>query len=338
MRGQISYVNMENIFIGHERQTQYLDAVFARGKASHAYLFYGPRHVGKYALALRLAAFLHCREFESNKKDIALQSCGSCPDCVAVAEEHSPYVTVLDRNHTLVSKKEKRTNIPIEDIRELKRMSSLTALSGKPRIVIINEVELMSEEAANAFLKLLEEPGNNTYFFMIAENKDTLFPTIVSRAQAIRFSLISDSLMKTLVATFVSEEKLKEEMVRFSEGRPGLLMKMIKEREFFESQKSAARMLHAALRGSTPNVFRLTEHCTRDDSFSEVVLAQCTALVHALIPKVPFVGTPKVSAFLAAMERMRRIREAIETTNANSRIAYDLFFLEARNMYGIISP
>ena len=97
------------------------------------------------------------------------------------------------------------------------------------RLAIINEADKMSEEAANAFLKLLEEPGSHTLIMLIASHKDLLLPTIVSRAQAIGFLTVSDQIMKTALKEKDIVEDTREEFLTFAGGRPGVLMRLCED-------------------------------------------------------------------------------------------------------------
>src|SRR3989338_2587481 len=144
---------MEGI-IGHEKQLRYLEHVRLRNTLAHAYLFHGPDGVGKRTVARAYAKTL------TGARDIIF----------------------LDTSHTLVSKKDERRDIPIEDIRELKRMWTLAPSGDMWRVLIVNDAEHMSDQAANGFLKLFEEPGSRTIIFLIASSRDLLMPTIISRA------------------------------------------------------------------------------------------------------------------------------------------------------------
>ena len=146
---------MSTPLIGHDRQIQFLNSCRTRGTLPHAYLFHGPEHVGKLTIALMLAQSFFCPEVS---KDDMRSVCGTCQSCQAIANYRHPSIFFLDTAHTLVSKKENRKEIPIEDIRELKRILSFAPQGNQWRLAIINEAEKMSTEAANAFLKLLEEP------------------------------------------------------------------------------------------------------------------------------------------------------------------------------------
>lgn len=188
------------MILGNERQIRYLDRVMARGRLAHAYLFYGPDEAGMLAVAKAIAKMLCCTSVRSSTPnsyvggDVLVANAGDgCRECAAIDAGAHYDVILLDLAHSLAPVKEKRKEIPIDDIRELKRRFSLSAPGEHWRIAIINQADTMSSEAANAFLKLLEEPGERTLFILITSARDLIAPTIASRAVPIRFAAAADS-------------------------------------------------------------------------------------------------------------------------------------------------
>lgn len=173
------------MILENERQIGYLDRVLQRGRLAHAYLFYGSEQVG-LAVAKAVAKALHCPSYRG-EASIAAAGDG-CRDCAAIDADAHHEVVFLDLEHTLLSEKEERSKIPIEDIHEIRRRFSFAPLEGQWRIAIIGQADKMSRDAADAFLKLLEEPGERTLFLLVTSAHELLQPTIISRAVPIRFS------------------------------------------------------------------------------------------------------------------------------------------------------
>lgn len=170
---------------GYERQITYLERVRARGRLAHAYLFYGPDRCGILAIAKSLIKGLYCPNYGG---ETSLVKAGDgCRECAAVDADTHPAVILLDLEHSLTSEKETRKKIPIDDIHELRRRFSLAAAGGAWRVAIVHHADTMSEDARDAFLKLLEEPGAQTLFILITDARESVSPTIRSRAVPLGF-------------------------------------------------------------------------------------------------------------------------------------------------------
>jgi DNA polymerase III gamma/tau subunit len=165
------------MILGHERQLKYLETVYKNSRLAHAYLFYGPEGVGKCTVA---------REF---------------------AEK-----LVKDPAQVIILTTEGSRDIPIDDIRELKRKLSFAPQADEWRVVIIDGVEHLSIPAANAFLKLLEEPGERTLLLLISSALELVLPTIRSRTQAIRFGMVPN--MKPKFEGLAELQKVRDASVQ----------------------------------------------------------------------------------------------------------------------------
>ena len=207
--------------INQRRVCESLRRAAAQDRVAHAYLFHGAEGTGKRAAALQLAQVLLC---EHNQGSSDGNACGTCLSCTKVDRMLHPDVHVLiphpkGADHEDLAERIKllarspyepvdfvrRPNLgdptkssnkqvfyPIDRVHEdLLRPMSLTPLEGSYKVAIVTDVELMRAEAANAFLKLLEEPPKNTVFVLTTSRKEQLLPTIVSRCQQLRFDPLS---------------------------------------------------------------------------------------------------------------------------------------------------
>ena len=222
------------MILGHERQIKYLETVIKKNRMAHAHLFFGPEHVGKLVIAKMVAKALFCPHAKGGLMNV----CHKCEACQKIEKNMHPEVIFLDTEHTLVSKKETRKDIPIDDIRELKRVLSFAPHGAAWRVVIINEAEKMSAEAANAFLKILEEPGDLTLIILITSSRELLLPTILSRTQQIGFSLVSDEILKKFLEREKKYGESHEEMLKIAGGRAGVLMRMREEKTFLSEERT----------------------------------------------------------------------------------------------------
>ncbi len=172
--------------------TRYFQRVFASGRLSHAYLFWGARGSGKFRFALEVAKALHCERG---------QPCGDCSVCRGVDHGNDPAVHVFAPD-------EDKAAIGIETVRTLCKRIQLK--SAKTHVVILRQAELLGEPAANALLKTLEEPPPGAVLILTAHSTGSLLSTLVSRCHRIPFTLdsqpASDDAALAMMDELVAED------------------------------------------------------------------------------------------------------------------------------------
>ena len=159
--------------VGQGSLTTTLKNAIAADKLAHAYLFCGPRGVGKTTCARIFAKTINCL---TPKPDG--ESCGECESCKAFDEGRSMNIHELDA----------ASNNSVEDIRELIKQVQIPPQIGKYKVFIIDEVHMLSSQAFNAFLKTLEEPPSYVIFILATTEKHKILPTILSRCQVYDFA------------------------------------------------------------------------------------------------------------------------------------------------------
>ncbi len=158
--------------VGQAALTTTLKNAIATGKLAHAYLFCGPRGVGKTTCARIFAKTINCL----NPREDG-ESCGQCESCKAFDEGRSMNIHELDA----------ASNNSVEDIRELIKQVQIPPQVGRYKVFIIDEVHMLSSQAFNAFLKTLEEPPSYVIFILATTEKHKILPTILSRCQVYDF-------------------------------------------------------------------------------------------------------------------------------------------------------
>ena len=308
--------------IGHDKQIAYLNSCRGRGTLAHAYLFHGTEHLGKLTIALVFAQSFFCSDAAKNDFRSA---CGQCTPCRAIMEHRHPSVIVLDTEHTLVSKKEARKEIPIEDIRELKRILSFAPQGDAWRLAIIAEADKMSGEAANAFLKLLEEPGRQTILILIAPHRDLVLPTLVSRTQPISFSTVSDNRLKELLAARDIDTGRHDEFLTIASGRPGVLIRLCQEKSYAAEARSLFQEIDRVIQ-SEDIVGCL--HIASLLASEPVVRQEAIGWIMAHFRRLLTTGNLSDQArAVQALKRVDRIALLMDTTNVNPHLALDALFL-----------
>lgn len=168
-------LNFDSV-IGQHALTMTLKNAVASGKLAHAYLFCGPRGVGKTTCARIFAKAINCL---NPSEDGA--PCGQCESCKAFNEQRSLNIHELDA----------ASNNSVEDIRELIQQVQIPPQIGRYKVFIIDEVHMLSSAAFNAFLKTLEEPPSYVIFILATTEKHKILPTILSRCQVYDFQRIT---------------------------------------------------------------------------------------------------------------------------------------------------
>lgn len=161
--------------IGQEALTTTLKNAIAVDKLAHAYLFCGPRGVGKTTCARIFAKTINCFNVTAEG-----EACNECQSCVAFNEQRSYNIYELDA----------ASNNSVDDIRQLVEQVRIPPQIGKYKVYIIDEVHMLSAQAFNAFLKTLEEPPYHAIFILATTEKHKILPTILSRCQIYDFNRI----------------------------------------------------------------------------------------------------------------------------------------------------
>lgn len=164
--------------VGQEALTTTLKNAITGKKLAHAYLFSGPRGVGKTTCARIFAKTINCFNLTSDN-----ESCNKCESCVAFNEQRSYNIHELDA----------ASNNGVEDIRSLIDQVRIPPQIGKYKVYIIDEVHMLSSSAFNSFLKTLEEPPAHAIFILATTEKHKIIPTILSRCQVYDFNRINIS-------------------------------------------------------------------------------------------------------------------------------------------------
>ena len=214
---------------GHDSLVQRLERSIREGRYGHAYLVVGPPQTGKATLALDMAMALNCPSTE----DVP---CGTCTQCLRISAGKHADVRVL----SLESRPEgaSRTEIGIDEVRELQHQASLKPYEGSHRVFIVDGAEQMSEEAANALLKTLEEPPPQVVIMLLTPEEGTLLPTVRSRCRRLELQPMPISRVARVLEERHSMEKSEaDRLARLSMGRLGWAITALEDPALVEEQR-----------------------------------------------------------------------------------------------------
>lgn len=176
--------------VGQEVISTILKNALIKNRLSHAYLFCGPRGTGKTSSAKILAKAVNCENLEAG------EPCNHCASCMAMQEDRMMDVYEIDA----------ASNRGIESMRELKEMAFFAPAQAKYKVFIIDEVHMLTTEAFNALLKILEEPPEHILFILATTDPDKVPLTVLSRTQRFDFKRIQTKEMMTHLRTISQKE------------------------------------------------------------------------------------------------------------------------------------
>jgi len=188
---------LDNI-LGQDRPKQILEKALRSGRIPNSYLFYGQESVGKKFTAIEVCKALNCETLSP------VDSCDKCPSCLKIEKRIHPDLFILEPKKSSPTARE--AVLKIDEIRELQKKLLYLPYEGNTKVAIINNAECMNSQAANSFLKTLEEPPTKTLIILIASNPHQLLPTVVSRCQGIRFYPLPNEAIKKIICRHLETE------------------------------------------------------------------------------------------------------------------------------------
>lgn len=276
--------------IGHERAVARLRKMLANGAFPHALVLHGPRSLGKTTLATAVAAAL-----------LGMEAPARHPDFRLIGRPRDEKTDKL------------KQRIPIGAIRELQEHLRMSAFLGGAKVAIIDEADALSEEAANAFLKTLEEPAPKTTILLCAESLDRLPKTVISRSALIGLRRVpEDALAAALEARGLASKAAARAAAR-SDGRPGPALGLLEGGDMVDWYETEERRWRS-LRGAPAHrrFAALSELAPPRGDREETVrrLRGVLDLWRALLRKELLAGEPSAPSNLRRLQALHRSLDA----------------------------
>ncbi len=236
--------------IGHDKAIASLKLAVQNGRLSHAYLLTGPPRVGKHTLALDVARAVNCVG--------DAPPCGDCRQCDRVTRGLHADVYTVALQPMASDETRLRTSISIEQVRDAQETAVLKPYEGKRRVFIFENAELLSEPAANALLKTLEEPPEQVTLVLLATAAELLPQTIVSRCTLLKLRPLGHATVEeALRDAHGAAPELAARVARASQGRLGWALEALADPSLLEARDERLEELLAATYGTLEQRFDL---------------------------------------------------------------------------------
>lgn len=201
-------------------------------KLFHAILITGDEGTGKKTLSDLIARAVLCRSEES------VRPCGRCKSCLMIdAKSHPDYILIQKGVPLAPDIKKDRGTIPVEDIREMIRITSSHSFEGGKRVVVVHDADKMTPQAQNCLLKTLEDPPEDTVFILNCKRAEQLLPTVVSRCRQFRLHNWSNEYIYTVLTRAGYNPDIASRASIDSGGSVGIALKLAGDREYWEKRK-----------------------------------------------------------------------------------------------------
>ncbi|MFI5303157.1 MAG: DNA polymerase III subunit delta' [Nitrospiria bacterium] len=248
-------MKFESDLIGHQLPQKILCQAILTQKFGHAYLFSGEEGIGKRTVALAVAKTLLCQT--------RVPFCGECPSCQKARQKTHPDLFEISPDGAFIK---------LSQVRQIQEQMVLHPVFGLKKVFIIDGADRMNPEAANAFLKSLEEPPPHTHFILITSRPQAILSTIFSRCQQIRFATpprdeLIDFLVKKKGLTALDARNLAKR----TQGKVGLALSIDIE-SLNRDDLNYFRLIEKETLASPSRLFQLSEELSRDsDHFRKTV-------------------------------------------------------------------
>ena len=300
---------------GQNRAIAFLRAGFKAGRNSHAYLFYGPEGVGKFKTAVAFAQLLNC----SSPTEEA-EPCGTCSPCRKIASGSHPDLIVVRPDGN---------SLKIEQMRALQEKVYYKCYEGKFKVIMIVDAHLLTIEAANSLLKVLEEPPAETVFILLANDLNKLPVTIHSRCQPLPFSYLDETVLRRILW---EQGKEIPSSLALAQGSVSKALEMVDNAGYQQFWEQAKANFEVIKQGGYREIFSWAEKLDKlkDRKLMEITLEWLLVMYRNKIVEKDFSGADLAGCF-AALEEINKAVYALKN-NGNYRLTIEVLFIKLRNI------
>lgn len=309
---------------GQTKAVEIIQTGLRTGRIAHAYMFYGPSGVGKKKAALLFAQGLNCLRTEHN------DPCGICQSCSKIAAGNHPDITTIFTEGN---------SIKITQIRGLQEKAFFKCYEGNYKVIIIDEADKLTIEAANSLLKILEEPPEQTVFILLAEDMGKLPKTIISRCQPIPFLPLETKDIQNILIELGMNSNFPLGLAYGSVGKAIEIQKNEDNAKIFEDIE---KLLYDLRKGGYKKVLSWAEAFDKNKEQMEIMLEILSLYYRDRIVSLAVGDTNllldtmaqkdyRIEECYAALHKLNNAVRMIKN-NINTRLVLDVLFIDLRNI------
>lgn len=319
--------------IGHWENIHLLQNAINQNQVAHAYLFIGPKGVGKKTTALAFTRALFCSCLTGG------DACGHCRCCRQVKEGNHPDLHQISPTGS---------SIKIDQVREIQKKATIKPYQGQRVIFLLEQAETMTSEAANCLLKLLEEPNQGVSFILLSTQPYALLPTVVSRCQILSFRALSTAeITRGLKQTLNLEEKEIHLALALAGGSLGQALKITQDKQRQNIRDETLIMVRNLKKFTLSEICRKAEELAASKEmlaarldvillwFRDILVWQLTQNQELLLNQ-DYLSIISEEALFYTSNRLHNIISQVEqtqrylNTNVNARLAIEVLMLSLR--------
>jgi DNA polymerase-3 subunit delta' len=324
--------------IGHQRQKFFLEKSIIKDAVSQAYLITGKEQLGKSALALDFIKLLQCGGTgDKSEKNLP---CGRCRSCLTLEKKSHPDVLIIKPEQFESKGIKKERAIGIKEIRKLQHQLGLYPYCSPYKIGLILEAEKMTQEAANALLKTLEEPSGEAVIILTAQSENFILPTIVSRCQVLKLLSVSQKEIEEFLIIQGADQSEAQKLSKLSNGKPELAFEFYKNPEkvenFFQITKELQKLIQADYNERYKYIEKISKNAAESKEILKIWLVcfrdmaleklNCHDLKINLLGNSG--GNYSVRKIFEIIRSIKETEKLISTTNVNARLALENLVLQ----------
>ncbi|MFC1612931.1 ATP-binding protein [Patescibacteria group bacterium] len=257
--------------VGHKNALKFLENSITNEKLANAYLFYGPKNIGKSLIVQKFAKAIFCVDNEN-------KPCEKCQNCNQINKGIYPDIYKIKK---LPDKKD----IIIEQARELRNNLMQGAFLNSYKVGIIEDVEYLNTQSWNSLLKILEEPQGKTIIILIANQIDKIPATIISRCQQIKLSLVSEDQIYNFLTAKNLGRDISNEIAKFVSGKIGLAKKIVDDPNWINQRNEELKIYLKLLdsKESIKNKNEIIEKTVKNGNKTNEAMSALSLLIRDLI-------------------------------------------------------
>ncbi len=287
--------------IGHKKQQKALSTFFEKKKIPHAFLFSGPRKVGKKTVALWFLRMINCNEKNA--------PCEKCRSCYEIKEGIHP-----DIINVYADEKE----IQLNQVEQLIEKVSMRGFKSFYKGVLIDDAHLMNTQSQNAILKTLEEPSENTVLILVTEYPNMLLSTITSRVLQMKFSSVSEKEIMEFTGDATSTS--------LSLGKPGKALDYLNFPEIREKEEKTREEMSRLAREDLSYRFAVAKNLSKEKNMEEIIRSWIACTREEMRKKMK--RKEKTDSLRKILKEMEEIVFLSSKTNINKQLALEKIMIK----------